>query len=190
MSVAKTAKLLNGLLDSQKTDRACIKRLEGRLAEVDIRQATAIAATVKTTEMQLRTQLDQVQQGLRVQLDQAQQELAAERAALTELSANKDWKITELTQELRTARQLLAAADASNVELQGIVETLGNNLDRATQAVANLADERAEIDQKREALNHLLDEVRAHMRKKDLVHESAILNRAVLARAVPGINRK
>ena len=76
------------------------------------------------------------------------------------------------------------------MELQGTIEALGDNLDRATRAAADLADDRAEVTKQREALEHILDEVREHMRKKDLERERAILNRQALARAVPGINRR
>jgi chromosome segregation ATPase len=190
MSAAKTAKLLNGLLDSQKIDRARIKLLEGRLAETDTRQAAAVTAAVTAVEIQFKTQLERVQQ-----------EHAAEHAAFTELIANKDrqitelittkdWQITQLRQELSGARQLLAAADASNEELRGSVEALGANLDKATQEATRLADERAEITSQREKLNSLLDEVREHMRKKDLQRESAILNRQVLAGVTPKVNFK
>jgi chromosome segregation ATPase len=189
MSIAKTirtAKLLNDLLDSQKVDRARVKQLEGRCADSDTRQAAAVAAASATAEMQFKAQLDRVQR-----------EHAAEHAALTAIVTNKDlevnncnWQITALKQELSGARQLLAAADASNEELRGITETLGNNLDKAMQAATDLADERAEIAKQREALNHLLDEVRARMRKRELVNENAILNRKVLASAAPGLNLK
>ena len=181
-----TAKLLNNLLESQKADRARIKQLETRLAEADIRQTAAVTAAVKAAETRLQTQLDEMQQG-QARLMGGH---TAEIAGLTDLVANKDWQITTLTQELRTARQLLAAADASNVELEGTIEKLGDNLDEAKKAVADLADDRAEVAKQREALKHLLDEVREHTRKKDLERESAILNRQILARAAPGINRK
>ena len=197
MSAAKTAKFLNGLLQTQKADRTRIKELEARLAEVDIRQVATVAAAVKTAETRLQAQLDQVQQGYateRAALAAEQAALAerhaAELAALTELVTNKDWQITELTQQVRTTRQLLAAADASNLELQGTIEALGESLDRATRAAADLADDRAEVTKQREALEHLLDDVREHMRKKDLERERAILNRQALSRAVPGINRR
>lgn len=197
MSAAKTAKFLNGLLQTQKADRTRIKELEARLAEVDIRQAATVTAAVKTAETRFQTQLDQVQQGHAAERAALTERHAAELAALTELVTNKDWQITELTQQVRTTRQLLAAADSANLELQGTIEALGENLDRATRAAADLADDRAEITKQREeitkqreALKHLLDEVREHMRKKDLERESAILNRQALSRAVPGINRK
>jgi DNA repair exonuclease SbcCD ATPase subunit len=179
MSTVKTAKLLNGLLDSQKTDRARLQLLERRLAEADTQQAAAVTAAATAAEIQFKAQLDRVlKQG------------ATEHGALTELTANKDWQITQLKQELSGARQLLAAADASNEELRSLVETLGDNLDKATQAAAARADEQAEIVKQREGLNRLLDEVREHMRKKDYDRERAILNRGVLARAAPGVNRK
>jgi len=108
---------------------------------------------------------------------------AAEFATLTELVANKDFQITELTQQVRTTRQLLDAANASN-------EGLGENLDRATRAAAALADDRAEVAKQREAMEHLLDDVRGHMRKKDLEREGAILNRQALSRAAPRVNRR
>ena len=197
MSAAKTAKFLNGLLQTQKADRTRIKELEARLAEVDIRQVATVAAAVKTAETRLQAQLDQVQQGYateRAALAAEQAALAerhaAELAALTELVTNKDWQITELTQQVRTTRQLLAAADASNLELQGTIEALGESLDRATRAAADLADDRAEVTKQRDALEHLLDDVREHMRKKYLERERAILNRQALSRAVPGINRR
>jgi hypothetical protein len=215
MSAVKTAKLLNGLLDSQKTDRARLKLLEGRLAEADIRQATAVTAAATAAEMQFKAQLKRVQQERAVEHDtlkRVQQERAVEHDTLTalaatkdrqitelattkdrqitELATTKDWQITGLRQELSGARQLLAAADASNEELRGIVETLGDNLDKATQAAAEHADERAEIVRQREELNHLLDKVREHMRKKDLQRESAILNRQVLAGVTPRVNFK
>ena len=53
-----------------------------------------------------------------------------------------------------------------------------------------LADARAEVAKQREELQHLLDGVREHMRKKDYDRERAILNRGVLARGAPGINLK
>ena len=190
MSAAKTAKLLNGLLESQKADRTRIKQLEARLAEMDIRQAATVTSAVKATETRLQAQLDQVQRGCAAEQAALAERHAAELATLTELVANKNWQITELTQELRTARQLLVAADASNVELQSTIEALGDNLDKATRAAADLADDRAEVTKQREALEHLLDDVRGHMRRKDLERERAILNRQALARAVPGINRK
>jgi len=179
MSTAKTAKLLNALLDSQKTDRARIKLLEARLAETDTRQAAAVTTAVTAAEMQCKAQLERMRQ-----------ERTVEHTTLTELAATKDWQITELRQELSGARQLLAAADASNEELRSIVETLGDNLDKATQEAAKYADERAEIAKQREGLNHLLDGVREHMRKKDLQRESAILNRQALAGAAPRVNFK
>lgn len=190
MSAAKTAKFLNGLLQTQKADRTRIKELEARLAEVDIRQAATVTAAVKTAETRLQAQLDQVQQGYATERAALAERHAAELATLTDLVANKDWQITELTQQVRTTRQLLAAADASNLELQGTIEALGESLDRATRAAADLADDRAEITKQREALEHLLDDVREHMRKKDLERERAILNRQALSRAVPGINRR
>jgi len=190
MSAAKTAKFLNALLQTQKADRTRIKELEARLAKVDIQQAAIVTAAVKTAETRLQAQLEQVQQGYAAERTALAERHAAELAALTEHVANRDWQITELTQQVRTARQLLAAADASNMELQGTIEALGDNLDRATRAAADLADDRAEVTKQREALEHILDEVREHMRKKDLERERAILNRQALARAVPGINRK
>jgi len=76
------------------------------------------------------------------------------------------------------------------MELEGTIKALGDKLDETMQASASLAGERAEIAKQREALDHLLDEVRGHMRKKDLERERAILNRQAMARAVPGINRR
>jgi chromosome segregation ATPase len=208
MSAAKTAKLLNGLLDSQKTDRARLKLLEGRLAEADTRQAAAVTAAATAAEMQFKAQLERVQQeravehvALKAHLERVQQARAVEQATrtalvatkdrqITELADTKDWQITELRQELSGARQLLAAADTSNEELRGTVEALGDNLDKATHEAVKHADERAEIAKQREALNHLLDDVRGHMRKKDLQRESAILNRQALAGAAPRVNFK
>lgn len=190
MSIAKTAKLLNNLLDSQKTDRARIKQLERLLTESDTCQAAAVATAVSTAEMQFRGQLERVQQERAVEHASLTALVTHKDRQITELATTKDWQITVLRQELDGVRQLLAAADTANVELQGTVETLGENLDRVTQAAATLTDERAEIARQREALNHLLDEVREHMRKKDYDRESAILNRRVLAHAAPGVNRK
>lgn len=179
-----TAKLLNGLLDSQKTDRARIKHLEARLTGTDARQTAAVAAAIAASEVQCKAQLDRTHQ-----------EHAAECAALTELAVNKVsrvddlvWQITVLKQELSTERQLRAALDASNVEFRGTIEALEAQLDGTTEATARLASERAEIAAQREALSHLLDGVREHMRRKDRVAESAILNRKVLAGATPRVN--
>ena len=61
MSAAKTAKFLNGLLQTQKADRTHIKELEARLAQADIRQAAIVTAAVKTAETRLQAQLEQVQ---------------------------------------------------------------------------------------------------------------------------------
>jgi hypothetical protein len=186
MSTVKTAKFLNSLLDSQKTDRARLKLLEGRLAEADTRQAAAVTVA----EMQFKAQLERVQQERAVEHAALTELVTSKDRQITELAATKDWQITGLRQELSGARQLLAAADASNEELRGIVETLGDNLDKATQEAAKHADERAEIAKQREGLNRLLDEVREHMRKKDLQRESAILNRQALAGAAPRVNFK
>lgn len=179
MSAAKTAKLLNDLLDSQKTDRARIKQLEGRLAEADARQTAA----VDEAERKFRGQVAEIVAPKDEQITGLRQEVA-----------DKDWQITALKQELSGARQLLAAADASNAELRTLVETLGDNLDKATQAAADVSAsldaERAEIAQQREALNHLLDEVRERLRRKDHERESAILNRKMLVHAAPGVNRR
>jgi chromosome segregation ATPase len=179
-----TAKLLNGLLDSQKTDRARIKHLEARLAETDARQAAAVAAAIAASEVQCKAQLDHVHE-----------EHAAERATRTELAASRAsrvddlaWQITVLRQELNTERQLRAASDASNEEFRGTIEALEAQLDGTAEATARLASERAEIAAQRETLSHLLDGVRAHMRKKDLAAENAILNRKVLAGATPRVN--
>jgi chromosome segregation ATPase len=190
MSAAKTAKLLNGLLDSQKTDRARLKLLEGRLAEADIRQAAAVTAAATAAEMQFKAQLERVQQERAVEHAALTELVTSKDRQITELAATKDWQITELRQELSGARQLLAAADTSNEELRGTVEALGDNLDKATQEAVKHAEERAEIAKQREALNHLLDDVREHMRKKDLQRESAILNRQALAGVAPRVNFK
>jgi chromosome segregation ATPase len=181
-----TAKLLNGLLDSQKTDRARIKHLEARLTETDRRQAAAVAAAVAASEVQCRTLLDRTLQ-----------EHSAQSAALTELAAGRAsqvndlaWQITVLRQELSTEQQLRAAADTSNKELRENIEALEAQFDGAAEAAARLTSERAEIAAQREALSHLLDAVRAHMRRKDLAAESAILNRKVLASGTPRVNFK
>ena len=186
MSVAKTAKMLNNLLDSQKIDRARIKQLEGRLAEADTRQTAAVTAT----EMQFKVQLERMQQEGAMDLAGFVERAATKDRQIAELVAAKDWQITEIKQELSGVRQLLSAADASNVELRGIIETLGDNLDKATQGAVEQEGARAEIAKQREDLNHLLDEVREHMRKKDYDRERAILNRRVLAGAAPGVNLK
>jgi hypothetical protein len=182
MSTVKTAKLLNNLLDIQKTDRARLKLLEGRLVEADIRQAAAVTAA----EMQFKAQLKRVQQEGAVEHATLTALATTKDRQITELTTTKDWTITALRQELSGARQLLAAADNSNKELRGIVETLGDNLDKAAQATTEHADARAEIARRHEELNCLLNEVRGRMRKKDLQRESAILNRQVLAGARAG----
>ena len=190
MSAPKTAKLLNSLLDSQKTDRARLKQLEGRLAEADARLAAAVAAAVLAAESQFKPQLERVQQERDVERACRSEVTASKDRQIAELTASKDWQITGLKQELSGVRQLLAAADVSNEELNSLVEALGDNRDKAAQAAADLADARAEVAKQREELQHLLDGVREHMRKKDYDRERAILNRGVLARGAPGINLK
>lgn len=186
MSTAKTAKLLNDLLASQKADRARIKLLEERLATADSRQAAALTATAADFALQTKTRLD-LQLQVRATEDAAFMERLTHKDQLID---NLNWQITALQQELGGARLLLSAADASNVELRGLIEALGDKLDKASQASEALTDERAEVAKQREALQRLLDDVRSRMRRKDLELESAILNRQVLAGATPKVNYK
>lgn len=133
MSAAKTAALLNNLLASLKTDRARIKQLDGRLAEADTRQTTAVATAITDTEMQFKAQLDRVQQERTAEHASLTELAATKDRQITELATTKDWQITELKLELSGARQLLAAADASNVELHGSTASSRHSVTTSTR---------------------------------------------------------
>lgn len=206
MSTAKTAKLLNDLLASQKADRARIKQLEGRLADATTQQDSRQAAAVSTAVAPLLTR----QATLHARIKQLEERLAEADTRQEAATVTANWQILGLKQQLYGARQLLAAADAANEELRTSIEALGANLDKASadlaaervaldqqreelarltaQTTLDLAARTAEIATQREELTGILNTVREHMRRREVAEEQAILNRKVIASGAPGVN--
>lgn len=137
---------------------------------------------------------------IRAALDEVRESHTTQIAAL-KAQHDDDWKRASedrdgLLKTIRLLRQQLDDAQAhghaletslAQVRLELSVETeRANNLDKT---LLDVAPQISLIAEQRAALQHICDGVRERMRRKEQQDESAILNRGIVARAAPELNR-
>ncbi len=141
-------------------------------------RARCLAAETRVVELDgLNTRAASALDALDVEFKASTELIEAQRELIGKLDANWD-----------AVAHALGLAPGGN-DRGGICDAIAIHRE-STRRLAELAPQTALLDEQRVALNHILDSVRARMRRKELEEERAVLNRRALATATPGRNAR